>query len=127
MSHFRQIIVNFSKIFRKSFHKNIFYLKLQESTEQLVEIGDNGVHDKEEGKPSGGGGGGPLEEKVKRLESLLSKCKENIKANKQKTAALTEVKEQLASDLALREKELAEEKAKAQDVNAQMELLKGRY
>ena len=40
---------------------------------------------------------------------------------------MTEVKEQLASDLALREKELAEEKAKAQDVNAQMELLKGRY
>merc|ERR1719234_769104 len=95
----------------------------EESTEQLVEIGDNGLHDKEEGKPSVGG---PLEEKVKRLESLLSKCKENIKANKQKTAALTEVKEQLASDLALRETELAEEKAKALDVNAQMELLKGR-
>ena len=81
------------------------------------------MHEKEEGKTAGG----PLEEKVKRLESLLSKCKENIKANKQKTAALTEVKEQLASDLALREKELAEEKAKAQDMNAQMELLKGRY
>ena len=64
---------------------------------------------------------------MKRLESLLSKCKENIKANKQKTAALTEVKEQLASDLALREKELAEERAKTQDVNAQLELLKGRY
>ena len=61
------------------------------------------------------------------MESLLSKCKENIKANKQKTAALTEVKEQLASDLALREKELAEERAKTQDVNAQLELLKGRY
>ena len=61
------------------------------------------------------------------MESLLSKCKENIKANKQKTAALTEVKEQLASDLALREQELAEERAKAQEVNAEMELLKGRY
>ena len=61
------------------------------------------------------------------MESLLSKCKENIKANKQKTAALTEVKEQLASDLALREKELTEERAKAQGMNAQMELLKGRY
>ena len=89
----------------------------------MVELGDNSSHEKEEGKAAGG----PLEEKVKRLESLLSKCKENIKANKQKTAALTEVKEQLASDLALREKELAEEKAKAQDMNAQMELLKGRY
>ena len=33
-----------------------------------------------------------MEEKVRRLESLLSKCKENIKANKQKTVALTEVK-----------------------------------
>ena len=83
-----------------------------------MEVGD----EREEGKPSG-----PLEEKVKRLESLLSKCKENIKANKQKTAALTEVKEQLASDLALREQELAEERAKAQKVNAEMELLKGRY
>ena len=61
------------------------------------------------------------------MESLLSKCKENIKANKQKTAALTEVKEQLASDLALREQELADERAKAQEVNAEMELLKGRY
>ena len=60
------------------------------------------------------------------MESLLSKCKENIKANKQKTAALTEVKEQLASDLALRETELAEERAKAQGMNAQLELLKGR-
>ena len=61
------------------------------------------------------------------MESLLSKCKENIKANKQKTAALTEVKEQLASDLALRETELTEERAKAQGMTAQMELLKGRY
>ena len=87
-----------------------------------MEVGDNGLHEKEDGKSSG-----PLEEKVKRLESLLSKCKENIKANKQKTAALTEVKEQLASDLALREQELAEERAKAQEVNAEMELLKGRY
>ena len=40
-----------------------------------------------------------LEDKVKRLESLLSKCKENIKANKNKMSALTEVKEQLATDL----------------------------
>lgn len=32
-------------------------------------------------------------DKIKRLEGLLTKCKESIKANKQKTNALTEVKE----------------------------------
>ena len=36
-------------------------------------------------------------EKIKRLEGLLTKCKESIKANKQKTTALTEVKESLAN------------------------------
>jgi len=38
-------------------------------------------------------------EKIKRLESLLTKCKENIKANKQKIGALSEVKEELATQL----------------------------
>ena len=87
-----------------------------------MEVGNNGLHEKEDGKSSG-----PLEEKVKRLESLLSKCKENIKANKQKMGALTEVKEQLATDLALRENELAEERRKAEEVKSQMEQLRGRY
>jgi len=39
-----------------------------------------------------------LLDKVKRLEALLTKCKESIKANKQKTFALTEVKENLVKD-----------------------------
>jgi predicted RNase H-like nuclease (RuvC/YqgF family) len=42
---------------------------------------------------------------VKRLEALLTKCKESIKANKQKTTALTEVKESLATQLASKEAE----------------------
>ena len=41
-----------------------------------------------------------LEDKVRRLEALLTKCKESIKANKQKTTALTEVKDSLATQLA---------------------------
>jgi len=44
-------------------------------------------------------------DKVKRLEALLTKCKESIKANKQKTTALTEVKESLATQLASKEAE----------------------
>jgi len=40
--------------------------------------------------------------------------------------ALTEVKEQLATDLALRESELAEERRKAEEVKSQMEQLRGR-
>merc|ERR1712203_739245 len=46
-----------------------------------------------------------LEDKVRRLEALLTKCKESIKANKQKTTALTEVKDSLATQLADREGE----------------------
>ena len=42
---------------------------------------------------------------MKRLEALLTKCKESIKANKQKTVALTEVKESLATQLANKETE----------------------
>ena len=42
---------------------------------------------------------------MKRLEALLTKCKESIKANKQKTVALTEVKESLATQLASKEVE----------------------
>ncbi|TRY78268.1 hypothetical protein TCAL_10647, partial [Tigriopus californicus] len=56
-----------------------------------------------------------LEEKVKRLESLLTKCKESIKANKQKTTALTEVKENLSKDLATRDEECAQLKKKVQE------------
>lgn len=47
-----------------------------------------------------------LEDKIKRLEGLLTKCKESIKANKQKTTALTEVKESLATQVAEKETEL---------------------
>merc|ERR1712018_328401 len=46
-----------------------------------------------------------LEDKVRRLEALLTKCKESIKANKQKTTALTDVKDSLAEQLAEREKQ----------------------
>ena len=46
-----------------------------------------------------------LEDKVRRLEALLTKCKESIKANKQKTTALTDVKDSLAEQLAEKEKE----------------------
>ena len=49
-----------------------------------------------------------LEDKIRKLESLLSKCKENIKANKNKMTALTEVKDQLASDLERKEREVGE-------------------
>ena len=40
------------------------------------------------------------------MEALLTKCKESIKANKQKTTALTEVKESLSKQLADKESEL---------------------
>merc|ERR1712029_1238492 len=64
-----------------------------------------------------------LEDKVKRLESLLSKCKENIKANKNKLSALTEVKEQLATDLEIKDKELLDEKAAKQKAIEELELI----
>eukprot|EP00092_Neocalanus_flemingeri_P054245 GFUD01063881.1.p1 GENE.GFUD01063881.1~~GFUD01063881.1.p1 ORF type:complete len:1583 (+),score=606.32 GFUD01063881.1:211-4959(+) len=67
-----------------------------------------------------------LEDKVKRLESLLSKCKENIKANKNKLSALTEVKEQLAVDLEAKEKELNDEKAASKKAVDELQLIKNR-
>ena len=45
-------------------------------------------------------------DKVRRLETLLTKCKESIKANKQKTTALTEVKDSLSKQLSEREADL---------------------
>ena len=45
-------------------------------------------------------------DKVRRLEALLTKCKESIKANKQKTSALTEVKDSLSKQLSEREADL---------------------
>ena len=47
-----------------------------------------------------------ISDKIKRLEGLLTKCKESIKANKQKTSALTEVKENLAKQVTDKESEL---------------------
>merc|ERR1712098_1043211 len=67
-----------------------------------------------------------LEDKIKRLESLLSKCKENIKANKNKLTALTEVKEQLAMDLENKEKELLDEKLNSKRISDQLELVKNK-
>ena len=65
-----------------------------------------------------------LEDKIKRLESLLSKCKENIKTNKNKATALTEVKDQLATDLEGKEKEVLELKASSDLMKAELETLK---
>ena len=67
-----------------------------------------------------------LEDKVKRLESLLSKCKENIKANKNKMTALTEVKEQLATDLETKEKDLSEARESCQKANDELDILRKR-
>ena len=65
-----------------------------------------------------------LEDKIKRLESLLSKCKENIKTNKNKTTALTEVKDQLAVDLEVKDKEVLELKASSDLIKAELDTLK---
>ena len=65
-----------------------------------------------------------LEDKIKRLESLLSKCKENIKTNKNKTMALTEVKDQLAVDLEAKEKQVLELKASSDVMKAELDTLK---
>ena len=63
------------------------------SEQQLVDVSADSGFPLEERKEEQGEGKQPhMEEKIRRLESLLSKCKENIKANKQKTVALTEVK-----------------------------------
>ena len=67
-----------------------------------------------------------LEDKVKRLESLLSKCKENIKANKNKLTALTEVKEQLATDLETKEKDLCEARESCQKAVDELQVLRKR-
>ena len=67
-----------------------------------------------------------LEDKVKRLESLLSKCKENIKANKNKLTALTEVKEQLATDLETKEKDLCEARESCQKAVDELQILRKR-
>ncbi len=56
-----------------------------------------------------------LEDKIKRLETLLTKCKESIKANKQKTQALTEVKESLSQQLSEKEGECEGLKAQVKD------------
>ena len=65
-------------------------------------------------------------EKIKRLEGLLTKCKESIKANKQKTTALTEVKESLANQgkhffffFKVEEKEVELNDVKSQLLNTQ--------
>ena len=54
-----------------------------------------------------------IAEKIKRLEGLLTKCKESIKANKLKTTALTEVKESLA-------KQVGEREAECDDLRSQL-------
>lgn len=53
-----------------------------------------------------------IAEKIKRLEALLTKCKDSIKANKQKTQALTDVKESLSQQLTDKEAECEDLKAK---------------
>lgn len=45
----------------------------------------------------------------------MTKCKESIKANKQKTTALTEVKENLSKDLAERDEECSKLKKKVEE------------
>ena len=44
-------------------------------------------------------------EKVKRLEALLTKCKDSIKTNKQKTSALAETNRSLSEQVTEREGE----------------------
>ncbi len=48
----------------------------------------------------------------------MTKCKESIKANKQKTQALTEVKESLSAQLSEREAEAADLRAKVIEFEA---------
>ena len=67
-----------------------------------------------------------LEEKVRKLENLLSKCKENIKANKNKLSALSEVKDQLATDLEIKETELSEEKESHKKVLDELQIYRKR-
>ena len=93
-----------------------------EGSGQLVDLGEEGgQHSLEEGVEEKG-----QAEKVRRLESLLSKCKENIKANKQKMQALTEVKEQLSMDLEAKESELVEERERGVRVASELTELRGR-
>ena len=65
-----------------------------------------------------------ITDKVKRLEALLTKCKESIKANKQKTTALTEVKESLATQLASKEVECTNLSSKLNSLQTEYDVLK---
>ena len=67
---------------------------------------------------------GKFSDKVKRLEALLTKCKESIKANKQKTNALTEVKESLATHLAVKEEECKSLSTQVTKIQTDFEILK---
>ena len=62
-----------------------------------------------------------LLDKIKGLEGLLTKCKESIKANKQKTNALTEVKESLATQVSEREAEVDDLKSQLVNVQSTLE------
>jgi len=64
--------------------------------------------------------------KIKRLESILTKCKEHIKSNKQKIGALTDVKEQLGTQLQEKEQELTALLAKNKQLDEQLELAQAR-
>ena len=65
-------------------------------------------------------------DKVRRLEALLTKCKESIKANKQKTNALTEVKDALSQQLSEKEAELSAVNESYSKVNVELEALRKR-
>ena len=67
-----------------------------------------------------------LTDKVRRLETLLTKCKESIKANKQKTSALTEVKDSLSKQLSEREADLIALTDTFNRTNAELTQLKTR-
>ena len=68
----------------------------------------------------------PLLDKVRRLETLLTKCKESIKANKQKTTALTEVKDSLSKQLSEKEAELNSLNDKLSSISTELETVKKR-
>lgn len=65
-----------------------------------------------------------LADKVRRLEALLTKCKESIKANKQKTGALTELKDTLSKQLSEKEGQIKELDIKYNAINEQYIQLK---
>merc|ERR1711976_998505 len=82
------------------------------SNSTLVDISDDGSSVGNDVIQRDGDKIANLEEKIKRLEGLLTKCKESIKANKLKTTALTEVKESLA-------KQVGECEAECDDLRSQ--------